>query len=102
MTNPEKVASAGSRAGTDRPLGFLEWAMAECATDSDERSGDRCIVARTSRGALMAVVDGLGHGDEADHAAEVALGILGAHAGEPIWNLLQRCHAALVPTREPR
>jgi hypothetical protein len=99
MTNPDKVAFARSYAGTHPSLDFLEWGMAECESVSGERSGDRCMVAPTSRGALIAVVDGLGHGDEADRAAETALGILGAHAGEPIWSLLQRCHAALLSTR---
>jgi hypothetical protein len=50
-------------------------------------------------GALVAAVDGLGHGAEAAVAAQTAIATLREHAGEPILKLLERCHEALHETR---
>jgi serine phosphatase RsbU (regulator of sigma subunit) len=47
----------------------------------------------------MAAIDGLGHGSEAATAARRAVGILTRHAGEPLSDLLRRCHERLVGTR---
>ncbi len=50
-------------------------------------------------GALVAVVDGLGHGGEAAAAAKIAVSTLEAHAGESVISLLRRCHDVLRTTR---
>src|SRR5262249_10802794 len=50
-------------------------------------------------GALVAAVDGIGHGQEAAAAAAVAVATLRAHAQEALLPLLERCHEALRPTR---
>ena len=50
-------------------------------------------------GALVAVVDGLGHGDEATSAALTAVAMLRENAGLPVVALVQRCHQALIQTR---
>jgi negative regulator of sigma-B (phosphoserine phosphatase) len=62
-------------------------------------SGDLHVVAGFERGALVAVIDGLGHGGEAAHAAQTAAAVLSEHAGEPILDLLRRCHDGLRRTR---
>jgi negative regulator of sigma-B (phosphoserine phosphatase) len=64
-----------------------------------EESGDRHLVTSTPRGALVAVMDGLGHGPEAAFAADVASRVLERHAAEPLGALLRRCHAELKYTR---
>ena len=50
-------------------------------------------------GALLAVVDGLGHGPEAASAAEIAIRILRDNAQEPLEALVRLCHRALHRTR---
>ena len=50
-------------------------------------------------GALVAVIDGLGHGDAAADAAEAAAAILRERPDEPPERLLKRCHDALRSTR---
>jgi serine phosphatase RsbU (regulator of sigma subunit) len=50
-------------------------------------------------GALVAVIDGLGHGVEAAAAAQVAIATLRSHAQESPLPLLQRCHETLRRTR---
>lgn len=62
-------------------------------------SGDHCLVTTTPYGSLLAVVDGLGHGREAAHAANRAIAAIRDHAVEPIVELAQRCHADLNSTR---
>lgn len=48
---------------------------------------------------LIAVLDGLGHGDEAADAAERAAHVLGEHAEESVIALMRRCHRELQGTR---
>jgi serine phosphatase RsbU (regulator of sigma subunit) len=61
--------------------------------------GDVAVVRPFRRGALVAVIDGLGHGEEAAHAARLAAAELEAHAPESVIALIRRCHAALRGTR---
>ena len=77
---------------------MLEWAWAGAALEGDE-SGDRHVVAPLPHGALLAVIDGLGHGSEAARAACVAASILQGHAALPVQDLVARCHEGLRQTR---
>ena len=65
----------------------------------EERSGDLAVWAPYDGGALVAAIDGLGHGDAAADAAEVAAERLRAYAGEQPEIALKRCHEALRATR---
>jgi negative regulator of sigma-B (phosphoserine phosphatase) len=79
----------------------IDWGSAAraLAEAGDLESGDHCVVAGLSNGALVAVIDGLGHGSEAAYAARTAGQVLTAHAAEPVLDLVQRCHAKLHKTR---
>jgi phosphoserine phosphatase RsbX len=63
------------------------------------RSGDLAVFAASQRGGLVAVIDGLGHGDPAADAAEAAAEVLRAYADDPPQQLLERCHEQLRRTR---
>ncbi len=54
---------------------------------------------RVSEGALVAVIDGLGHGHEAARAAQMARETVCEGAGADIIALAHRCHRALACTR---
>jgi phosphoserine phosphatase RsbX len=85
-----------------QPAAILELGAAGAALDApdgDGESGDLHVVAAFERGALVAVIDGLGHGGEAAHAAQTAAVVLSEHAGEPILDLMRRCHDGLRRTR---
>jgi negative regulator of sigma-B (phosphoserine phosphatase) len=56
-------------------------------------------VAPIPGGALVAVIDGLGHGSEAAAAAEVAVRALRQDPAAPLPSLVGRCHEALRRTR---
>lgn len=83
------------------PLGPLpfEWAVAARPREEGAESGDRHLVVPIPGGALVAVVDGLGHGDEAAAAAEIATHALFQNRKEPVASLVRRCHDALRGTR---
>jgi len=80
------------------PNGFLEWAWAGAPLDGDV-SGDCYVVAPLPHGALLAVIDGLGHGSEAARAAYAAATILQDHTALPVHELVVRCHEGLRQTR---
>jgi negative regulator of sigma-B (phosphoserine phosphatase) len=77
----------------------LERGVAGRAHEGEGRSGDVAVFAPAPGGGLVAVIDGLGHGDPAADAAEAAAALVGEHAGLPPQRLLDRCHQALRRTR---
>src|ERR1051325_897373 len=78
---------------------LTEWGAAARALPGQTVSGDLHRVKPLNDGVLLAVVDGLGHGEEATVAARIAVGVLDQHAEEPLVPLVLRCHAALMQTR---
>jgi negative regulator of sigma-B (phosphoserine phosphatase) len=77
----------------------LELGVAERALPGERRSGDRAVLAAYDGGALVAAIDGLGHGGEAADAAAAAAAVLTATPDEEPIRLLEACHAALARTR---
>jgi phosphoserine phosphatase RsbX len=77
----------------------IETAFAELPLPGQPESGDRCLVKRIDKGTLLAVVDGLGHGQEAASAAHAAVGAIDRYSREPLTSLVRRCHEALVGLR---
>jgi serine phosphatase RsbU (regulator of sigma subunit) len=88
---------------TERPLpSVIAWGCAGRALGDPREgseSGDLQFVVDLDDGALVAVIDGLGHGTEAAAAAKVAAQILEAHAAESVLELMRRCHEGLRKTR---
>ena len=77
-----------------------EWASAFISLPGESQCGDRHFVADVPEGTLLAVVDGIGHGDEAAFAAERAIEVIEKFGPvEPLEMLLQRCDTALRDTR---
>jgi len=79
--------------------GALEWAVCASPFPGQRRSGDAFLVEATAGGALIAVVDGLGHGDEAASVADRATESLRRTAGRSPTACLEACHVALRGTR---
>ena len=79
--------------------GLLDWQIAARPMDGQAVSGDLHLVKTFDQIALLAVVDGVGHGKEAMAAARTAVSILEAHAEESPISLINRCHEALKQTR---
>ena len=77
----------------------IEAAFATLPLPGQTESGDLCLIKRVGKGTLLAVVDGLGHGQEAASAAHAAVGALDRYSREPLIDLVRRCHDALVGLR---
>lgn len=77
----------------------LELGCAGAPIAGEQRSGDLAVFAPYPGGALVGVIDGLGHGDPAADAAEAAAKIVRAHPGDAPQALFERCHKALRKTR---
>jgi negative regulator of sigma-B (phosphoserine phosphatase) len=77
----------------------LAFGVASRALPGQASCGDVHVIESLPQGALIAVLDGLGHGSDAAHAAQIARAILAAHAADPVISLILRCHEALRTTR---
>jgi serine phosphatase RsbU (regulator of sigma subunit) len=77
----------------------LDWGVASVPFPGESESGDKCVVAAFDTGVLVAVIDALGHGPKAAHAAGVAVRALEGHACEKPGVLLHRCHEQMRDTR---
>lgn len=75
----------------------IAWGWAGRALEDE--SGDLHVVVPFAGGAVVALIDGLGHGPEAAEAARAAALVLEAHASDAPVILVQRCHDALRRTR---
>jgi negative regulator of sigma-B (phosphoserine phosphatase) len=86
------------RAAPDWPAA-LELGIAERALSGEPRSGDRAVLVAYDGGALVAAIDGLGHGVDAADAADAAAAVLSEHPDEEPAHLIEACHRALARTR---
>ena len=80
-------------------VGPIEWGAATFTLRGQTESGDRFVVAPSEFGVLVAAIDGLGHGDEAALAAQLAVDVLEQDPNEPMITLVERCHKRLRSTR---
>jgi phosphoserine phosphatase RsbX len=78
---------------------LMDWSAASRPMGGQVVSGDLHLVKPFDHGVLVAVVDGVGHGDEATAAAQSAVAILESHSNESVISLVRRCHGALTESR---
>lgn len=78
---------------------LIEVGVAQFTLPGEQESGDRCVVRYFDGRAVVGVIDGLGHGPEAAHAAERAVEVVERYGHEPVGLLMQRCHERLLDTR---
>ena len=77
----------------------VEWGMATRCRPGEATSGDLALVSLVPDGALVAGIDGLGHGVEAAHAARRAADVVCRTGDDDLLGLVERCHEALRGTR---
>lgn len=78
---------------------ILEWGVACRAMPGESALGDAHVIAFEPDRALVAVVDGLGHGAEAAHAARLAAEQIEQRKSLSVIPLVRECHQALRGTR---
>lgn len=76
-----------------------EWATACLALPGQIECGDKHFIAAVPDGNIVAVVDGVGHGDEAAAAADRALQVIDQWKTQTLPELARRCDEALRGTR---
>jgi phosphoserine phosphatase RsbX len=81
---------------TDQPLA---WGVASLTLAGEKECGDQYLIKHHERGVLVAVVDGVGHGEKAAGVAKIATAVLTEYAHESPVSLLERCHWVLRGTR---
>ncbi len=80
--------------------GVIDWAVQTYTLPGQSECGDRHIVVTKDRRAVVAVVDGVGHGAHAAEAAVEAIETLREYAAtEPLDALVQRCQTRLQQGR---
>src|SRR2546425_2980423 len=70
---------------------IVDWGVASQTLAGEVESGDKHVVKIFPHGALLAAIDGLGHGEEAAAAANMAVRGLQNSEKKVIILLLQRC-----------
>jgi negative regulator of sigma-B (phosphoserine phosphatase) len=78
---------------------LIEWSVSSRPLTGQAVSGDIHVVKFFGDCVLLAVIDGVGHGNEADKAAHVAKNVLEKDASESTISLVRQCHEALQRTR---
>ena len=78
---------------------MLEYGLAKDAHGGEGESGDLHMVCCNQNGVLIAVIDGIGHGEEAAEVARIAATLLRGSVDEPVISLVERCHEKLKGTR---
>ena len=78
---------------------ILEVGVASAALPGERTSGDVHVVREYAAGAMVAVLDGLGHGDLAAAAAQRGARELARRDGESVISLVRYCHQAVRDTR---
>ncbi len=78
---------------------MVEYGVAKHAHVGEGESGDTHMVCCNQNGVLIAVIDGIGHGEGAAEVARTAAALLRNSADEPVISLVERCHEKLKGTR---
>src|ERR1041385_867995 len=79
-------------------MAWLESGWATRAMPGETESGDRHVVVMQGDAALVAVIDGIGHGNPAAQAAQAAQRFLENAPRGPLPVVLEQAHAALRTT----
>lgn len=77
----------------------VEWSVATRCRRGEATSGDLAVVNLLPEGALVAAIDGLGHGSEAAVPARLAAEVVRERPSRDLVLLAERCHSALRGTR---
>jgi negative regulator of sigma-B (phosphoserine phosphatase) len=78
---------------------LVEWGVAERRMAGEALSGDLHLVKPIENGVLVAVADGLGHGEEAAEAARLALNTVEEYSQQPLVQVMENCNRRLRETR---
>jgi phosphoserine phosphatase RsbX len=76
-----------------------QWAVACEALAGEDSLGDAFVIHEGDGRLLVAVIDGLGHGRDANHAARAVASAIGEVADRELVEIVEHCHAKAQRTR---
>lgn len=76
-----------------------DWGVAMSPYPGEQRSGDSYLVRESGDAVVFAVVDALGHGDEAAHVGRTAVAALAGRIDRPLVEAVEICHQGLHGSR---
>ncbi|HLZ12296.1 MAG TPA: SpoIIE family protein phosphatase [Candidatus Acidoferrum sp.] len=82
-----------------RKVAPVDFGIASFVQGDQAESGDLSVAHCTPEYALIAAIDGIGHGKSAAHAARIAANVLETNPGDSLATIIQKCHEALRTTR---
>ncbi|HJZ62880.1 MAG TPA: SpoIIE family protein phosphatase [Candidatus Acidoferrum sp.] len=82
-----------------RRLELIDLGVASVAPTGQIESGDLFVAKCNSHFALLAAIDGIGHGESAAAASRAAVAVLESRPRNPLITLVQECHKELRSTR---
>lgn len=78
---------------------LVEWGVAKSKKSGEALSGDLHLIQPLETGVLLAVADGLGHGEAAAEAARLALNAVEENSYRPLAEIMENCNSKLRGTR---
>jgi negative regulator of sigma-B (phosphoserine phosphatase) len=78
---------------------IIDWSVASMPLAGSVLSGDSYTVKKSGNNVLVAVMDGLGHGEEAAEASRITVDTLMNSESDDLFVLVKLCHGALAKTR---
>lgn len=79
--------------------GIIDYGIAMRTRDGETVTGDRHVIRDHAAGVLLAVIDGLGHGQDAALAADIAAQVVGTSNSSDIVDIMKACHERLRGSR---
>jgi len=77
----------------------IDWGAATQPLGDNVYSGDAFAIKELREGVLVAVIDGLGHGEDAAEAARIAVAVIMSSESDDLFQIVRDCHGALTGTR---
>lgn len=78
---------------------LIEWVAATLPKEGEQECADLYLVKPTKDGAMLVVVDGLGHGPEAVYASKKVVNCLESNGDKSLIEIVKDCHENLKGTR---
>ena len=79
--------------------GRARWGAFTRPQADEESNGDGYLIKTVENRQLVAIIDGLGHGEGARAATTAAIASIEENAGQPVEAIIRAAHEALRPTR---
>jgi phosphoserine phosphatase RsbX len=92
------MAAKSGKSGSDNGK-LVRCGVAMRCLPGESVAGDRCVIKSHAEGVVLAVIDGLGHGEDAARAAELAVSVVDSYPFDDPIQIVAECHRSLRRSR---